>query len=327
MTHLNRSLSIPCMLLMLLLLTAVSSPAGEPGRFSGSINAGLGWKSTKSNIEPGDDNKRLSSLSADAQSEHDIMAFAAFEINYQMSQAGRLYLGIPLEGGPQPTLGIGIDAGQAGEFDLGVFYSLPGEVWADPYLTGVNRSETDLDQYGARISWKLAGLEIRYQAQWEDVETDAVGSRLPDLQRDGLVHQAGAEYEINLGRGFQVVPVFSCTLADMDGRSNEYTGFSGGIRIRKMWPDFMLMLSAELGVNDYDRRHPVFNQTRKDDVIATMAMISWLRPLGYERLSLSLGTGYERIDSNIRFYDQRSLMTFISLGVRFHTGGRPDFRR
>lgn len=53
-------------------------------------------------------------------------------------------------------------------------------------------------------------------------------------------------------------------------------------------------------------------------------MLSWENPLGYENFRVNLGTGYERGNSNIDFYDSDSCMAFITIGYQFGGGGDDD---
>ena len=306
---------------LVVLFAAWIIPTAWAGEWSAQIGVGAGWMKTESHLDPEDDNKRLDSLNQSPKSESDFLPVAAFEINYQISRQTGIYGGIPLENGPNPTLGFRHDTGRTGEFDLSVFYALPDEVWADPYLTGVNRTETDQDQYGAKLAYELGDFELSYEARFVDVDKDDIGVRLPNLKRDGTVHQLETGYGIELGQGFEITPSIGFVMADMDGKSNEYQGFSAGLTLQKFWQNWMMMVSIGGRVNEYDASHPVFNQTREDDILESMAVVSWFNPLGFDNFSLSFGAGYEKIDSNIRFYDEKQMMTFFMIGYRFGAGG------
>ena len=231
--------------------------------FSGRIYIGGIWMDTKSNLNPGDDNKRLNTLDQDAKSESEFSLMAFFELEYHSGDGHKLYVGIPFEDEPRFTLGVLFEAPHGGEFDISLFYGLPGEVWEDPYLIGVDRKITDENRYGGKFAYELGDWEIGYELELVDVDKDEIGLRLPDLKRDGTIHRFESGYEIELGHGIELLPSLEFTLADIDGKSNKHQGFVGTLRLMKTWPDFQLMVSLEAGVNEFDTIHPVFNKTRR----------------------------------------------------------------
>lgn len=318
----------------LILLTCLSFGvhAAEAEYFSdhhGNDASGFSWRfdvggfymSTKSHLEPGDDNKQLDNLDQNRKREGEFLPVASFELNYFFEDGPMIYLGMPFEDEPRPTLGIAYELPQGIEIDFSLFYSMPEEVWEDPYIMGVKRKETDENRYGGKLSIELADFELSYELEKINVDKDKVGQRFSALRREGILHQFETAYEIELAHGFELVPVIGCTLANIDGKSNEYKGYNGGIELRKLWQDVELQLSLEAGRNDYDTVHPIFSKTRKDDIFETMVMISWYNPMGYDRFALRIGGGYEKNDSNIDFYDGNAYSSFITIGYQF--GGRP----
>jgi hypothetical protein len=202
------------------------------------------------------------------------------------------------------------------------FYNVPKDVWKDPYLTGIDRQKTEENRYGWKLAYNRGQLEVNYERETVDISHDDIGARLPDLARNGDIHKITAKYGIELGRGFVIEPRFTYTSAKMDGESNSYKGHKGGVVLRKMDPSYMVELSVDGGSNAYDKIHPIFNDTRKEKTIETMGIVTWLSPFGMEPWAISAGAGYEKTGANIDFYDQDSVLAFMTVGYRFGgTGG------
>jgi len=285
--------------------------------FSGTVNVGGLWMNSKSHLTPVDKNKRLDNLGQSAQSETEVIPLAFFKINYDFANGNQIYMGIPFEDEPRLTFGAQQGMDIVGKFDLSVFYAFPEEVWKDPYLTGVDRQETDKTVYGGKLEYSLNHFKASYELACVDVDKDEIGARFRNLRRNGNVHQIETSYEIELGNGFMLEPGIGHTMANMDGKSNQYEGHKGSLAIMKRWEKFMLHASVGGELNDYDTVNPIFNSTREDKKFQAMVLLSWINPLGYERFSLDVGGGYEKNDSNIVFYDSEGQFSFITLGYRF----------
>jgi len=311
---------------VLMLGLAGTAQAEQPKAFSGRVDLGAGWMNTKSHLEPGEDNHGLESLDQAPKSQTEFQPLVFFELNYDISQTHRIYGGVPFdfENEPRPTLGWAGDFKGAGKFDISVYYSLPEEVWEDPYLIGVTRKETDQDSYGAKIKYGLGNWEMSYELEMMDVDRDMVGERYASLRRDGSIHDLELGYEIDLGQGFTLEPSLGVVLGNIDGNANRYKGGTAEIELTKHWDQFMFWAFVQAGVYDYDSVHPIFNDTRKDTIIESMAVVSWLAPFGYERFALSLGAGYEKGSSNINFYDSTEFFSMITVSCSFGSPQQND---
>lgn len=319
------TLCLACLILAFFCYNASGDEHGDDskGGFSGMVNLGVMQVFSKDQLEADDDNKRIESLDKPSERVDETMPIPFFDLEYAFQNGTSLYIGVPLEDEPKPTFGVS-HSFPIGNLGLFFHYGFPEEVWQDPYLTGVDRKETDKDEMGGSIRYESHDFELSYEYTTVDVDEDFIGERFEQLKRDGNIHKVDFEYEIELGRGNMLAPGFSYTLADMDGDSNSYNGYEGELSFMRMSENYMLHLSVGGGLKDYDKDHPLFNETREDKVYEAMAMISWLRPLGYERFSLNFGGGYEKTDSNIDFFDSDSYFTFITVGYRFGSDGHDD---
>jgi len=321
-----KNISTLCLACLILLFFCYNASGEEPGDrqgssgFSGSIKLGVMHGITKNQLNAHDDNKKIDNLDKTSNQVNETLPLPLFDLNYAFQNGTSLYLGIPFESEFRPTIGVSqrLPGGSIGLF---FHFSLLEEVWEDPYLTGVDRKETDITKLGGKIQYKVNNFEIGYEYNAVDVDKDLIGEMFEELKRDGVVHKLGLEYKIELGQKNMLVPKLSYTIADMDGDSNSYNGYEGGLNFMRMSESYMLILSVSGGLKDYDKDHPIFNETREDNLYKAMGMVSWLNPLGYERFSLDVGCGYAKTDSNIDFFDSDGYFGFTAVGYRLGSGG------
>lgn len=287
------------------------------GSFSGTVNVGGIWMNTKNHLSPGDKNKRLDNLNQTAKSETQVIPFVFFNINYDFANGNQIYMGIPFDDEPRLTFGAQHSMGNAANLDLSVFYMFPEEVWKDPYLTGVDRQKTDKTGYGGKLEYSLDHFKASYELGCVDVDKDEIGKRFKNLKRNGDIHQIETTYDVELGNDFVLEPGIGYVMANMDGKSNRYNGYKGGLAIIKKWEKILLHAFVGGELNDYDTVNPIFNTTREDKNLEAMVNLSWINPLGYERFSLDIGGGYQKNNSNIAFYDSEDHFSFIAMSYQF----------
>lgn len=289
----------------------------EKGGFSGSIIIGGAWMSSKSHFETDSKNKRINQLYEDPKTVGEVVPLPFFDINYRFEGGEEIYLGIPFEEELIARIGTRFNMGGLAKIDISLFYKFPEEVWEDPYLTGVDRKETDLTSYGGKISCKTESLGFSYGIESVDVDKDEIGVRYEDLKRDGEIHRFQTSFEMEILSGLMIEPELSYIYANIDGESNRYNGYAGGLRAVKMWSDFVLNISMEAQINDYKKTDPIFNETREDHSFGMMGILTWLKPFGMDQCSVNIGGGFEKTDSNIKFYDSDEYFTFITMGYQF----------
>ncbi len=290
--------------------------------FKADIYLGGGWEFSRSNLEPDDDNKRLGNLDQKGKTQNDALFVGALDLSYSFENGLTLFGGLLRAKESRPTLGLRYDLGKYGEVEVAGFYIMPEEAWEDPFLLGGERKKTTQTAYGGSLAYGLGDWQINYELAFVDVDKDLIGERYSELKRDGKIHLLGTEYEIELGNDFELAPSLNLAIADMDGKSNSYTGFGGGIAFTKRWNKVEFLLSFEAGNKSYNSRQPLFNKTRNDMEYEAMAMLSWYDPLGLKNYSLDFGCRYEKTDSNINFYDSVAYVPFLLIG--YHFGGDND---
>ena len=204
-------------------VACAAGPEEKSKGFSGRISAGVGYMTSTDQLKTTDENKRLDSLSGDADGYDKFLPLALFNLRYTFAESGRqVYFGTPAElsGPPGLSLGFVQPFSDGSRLDLSVFTQLFAEVWRDPYLSNASRKETREYKYGTRLAYEEilgTGLKLSYAFSRVDVNVDDIGERFDDLERDGSVHRAGVEYDFRLGQGMTLSPGFELSIGDIDG--------------------------------------------------------------------------------------------------------------
>lgn len=310
-----------------LLLSASSAFAVDSGEisegFSGRISAGAGFMASTDQLKTTDENKRIDSLSGDADWHDKFMPLALFNLNYTFADSGRqVYFGTPpeLSGPPGLSLGLVQPFSDGSRLDISVFTRLFSEVWRDPYLTDTDRKETREYNYGTRLAYEQifgTGFKLSYAFSRVDVNVDDIGDRFNDLERDGYIHAAEVEYDFKPGNAMTLSPGFKLSIGDIDGDANAYTGYQFGLGFQKFSKSYRLMLKAAVGWVDYDDQHPVFNKTRNDTNYSIFGMFTRSDLFGQDFLFATIMAGYRYRDANIGFLNAQTFMSGAMIGVEF----------
>ena len=300
-----------------------AGPAEKSEGFSGRISAGAGYMTSTDQLKTTDENKRIDSLSGDADGYDKFLPLALFNLRYIFAESGRqVYFGTPAELSGPPGLSAGFvqPFSDGSRLDLSVFTRLFSEVWRDPYLTNAGRKETREYNYGARLAYEEVlgtGLKLSYAFSRVDVNVDDIGKRFDDLERDGTVHSAEVEYDFRLGQTMTLSPGFELTTGDIDGDANAYTGYQFGLGLRRFSTSYQLMLKAAVGWDDFDDKHPIFNKTRNDTNYSVFGILTRSDLFGIDYLFATVMAGYRYRDSNIGFLNAQTFLSGAMIGIEF----------
>lgn len=293
----------------------------EPRGFSGRVQAGAGYVTNTDQLKT-DADKRLDGLNTNADRFDSVIPLALFDLRYTYSSGRQAYFSTPMESGGPPGLSLGgvLPFKDGSKLDVSVFGKPFVEVWKDPYLTGGRRADTKKTTYGMKFAFSdILGTatKVSYSLAHVDVDDDEIGRRFDTLERDGWVHKAQAGYAIPLGRGMSIVPGFKFSLGDSDGDANSYRGYELKLALRKFSPGYAVNLYAGIGLNDYDRTHPIFDKKREDASYSAFGVLTLSDLLGKKYLFSSLIAGYRHRDSNIGFLDADTFLGGLTVGYRF----------
>lgn len=349
----NTGKLIPALFCMFIFLLTATSPtlardASEkdgndpftPG-FSGYIRPMVGIGYSKSQTDVGDDNERIDSLDQDAESETDFIPMIFWNMGYTLENGTTRFFAGSSEDSVIDSISfleVGIQQKLLNGTVLSAAYipGIPGledEVWADPYLLGSNRSETDRDAHAFRVAAESlfgTALSFNYGFGTQDIDTDQAGlylsqqsgstlttSDLNDLKRSGDFHRAQVLYAFQLGENTMLEPGLTYTRGDADGDANSFDKFGGQISLTTAMDRCRLFTTLELAHAEYDQSNPVFDKTRKQWEYSAVIGAGYMAPFGYEDFMVNIFTGFTKKDANIKFYDSTALIGGVGITWMF----------
>lgn len=263
------------------------------------------------------ENQRITSLYQDSKDVSEYSPVVTGNLNYIFASTGtRLSLG---SGEGSGLFSISQPLDHIGTFSLGFNYE-KFDVWQDPFITGTDRVETDLETTGGIFSWENildSTFYLNYALDDIKIDNDVAGNRDEDLKRDGRLHtaKAGAQLIATERQSLSSGIVFE--YADMTGKSFNYNGY--GLELAyvlngRNW-------NFETGIfatrREYDRVHPEFNKTREDDICNLGASYRVLNPFGLNNYFIMFFGSYSYANSNIKFYDKSIFTTGAGIGYSF----------
>ncbi len=292
----------------------------SPG-FSARVEAGIGYVTSTDQLDA-DADKRADGLRSNADRFSNVLPLVLFDLRYTFESGRQLYFGTgrEMEGPPGLSVGAVLPFKDVSELDASVFGKPLEEVWMDPYLDGVRRSDTAKATFGAKLEYSdilQTPLEVAYSLAHVDVEDDEIGKRFDALERDGWLHEARVAYGFPLGRGMSIVPSLAFSVGDLDGNANSYKGYEVKVGLRKFSRRYGFSLFGAVGLDDYDRTHPVFDKSRDDVNYSAFGVFTFSDLLGKEALFCNLFAGYKYRDSNIGFLKADTFLGGLTLGYKF----------
>ncbi|HCY84398.1 MAG TPA: hypothetical protein DHV36_04615 [Desulfobacteraceae bacterium] len=303
-----------------------------PG-FSGYIQPMAGIVYSKSLSSVSDDNKRITSLDQDAESETQFSPMLLWGMGYTLkNESTRFFAGAPeeniIEGDFFLELGIQQKLGDGTVLSAAYIPGVADEdVWADPYKLGSDRSETDRESQAVRVAAEsILGtpLTLQYGFGTQDIDKDDAGlyhfqqgliTRLEQetLKRAGDFHQVQATYAIPLGAQTLLQPGIVYTKASLDGDASSYDRIGGHVSLTTPLGPWHCFTTISVSRAAYDASNPVFDKTREDWTYGAIAGAAYAAPFGWKSVMFNLYTGMNRDESNIKFYD--SSAAFAGIGV------------
>lgn len=318
---------------------AISPIPTQPG-WSGFVILGLGSMDAKTNMISGVDalgidvgKSTISSLNDAPESESLVTPQASLNIEYTFEGQTQIFFGNSIEDMVQlDTASVGGVRQQFADRSILAFSFVstpllaPLQVWADPYVTNVERQKTDRRSTGWRLEYDRilgSGFGVQYTSRETDVDDELSGTtqlglspaqaRL--LSREGSVSRITGHYRFApVGRN-----VFDVQLglknADLDGAA--MSGDQNEIQVSWAYlgERFLLTGTAFLWQADYDAVNPVFNKTREDDTTGLAFFLFDQKLFNSKNWVGQASVVRAELDSNIDFYDTSS--TIFGLGVQY----------
>jgi len=207
-----------------------------------------------------------------------------------------------------------------GALDLSVSFFPFDEVWKNPYLTGVDRQDTDVTRFGINLAWKdilNTGLDVDLRAETIDVQDDEIGELFDTLRRDGNTYAVSVSYTFRPAKSLSLKPELSFRQGDLDGESNSYDGYSASLMLIYAKRRYMLMPRLFYGVRNYKETHPLFDNKRDDDSWGAVLMATYFSPFDLKDYFVRGFLGYATSNSNIAFFDTEGKFAGVTCGYSF----------
>ncbi|PKF50801.1 DUF2860 family protein [Enterovibrio nigricans] len=304
----------------------------ERGGLTGEISVLGGIASTDSNLSTSANNTKTGTLNTEGNRENDAifgpLGSAKFTFGEGLNK--QIFAGTSRE-----DIAIGIVALEVGykqELASGTQISLSylptllaEDVWADPFLIGSPRTETEKTGNAYRLQFNRIGgsflsLDMAYaQTEFDDEQSGSslglTTQQQQTLARKGDSFYSKISYRQFLGKGLGITPAFVYLKHDADGDAMSHQTYGGELTYFSFLGRNKIVLTGSFNYRDYEAVNPAFGIKRADTEYSAFLAYEYAHLFEIHPLSLVSLAGYSHIDSNIDFYTESQYL--LSLGVTY----------
>ncbi|OED49821.1 hypothetical protein ACH42_01670 [Endozoicomonas sp. (ex Bugula neritina AB1)] len=311
---------------------SIASPANQwQDGLSGEAAIMLGY--TKDNSQFNTDNKTTDSLNSKGKNQNETSVIPLGSLQYTFDNAkSQLFAGFSRAditlGHINAEFGYRRNLEQYGVLAASVLPNLiANTTWADPYVTGQDRSETDSKTQALRIQYTdifSTGFGLDLGVGERNIDTEKSGSNLSltsteqnQLKRDSKLLYAKSTYQTMVSRGIILKGGLSFLKNNADGdamSSNTYGVEASIIRLSSAYSTAFSLLYDQ---KQFNAENPVFTKKQTDKVMAANLSFSYKEPFGLENWNAVALAGYQSTNSNINFYDSTSWRILTGLSYNF----------
>ncbi len=333
------ALAASCLMSLTSIAFAVE-PVPEEAGWSGFVLFGAGYTDVKSNTVVGNDiidvgQDTVSSIFQSPQSDDTAHPVVGAEIKYTLRNRSQFFLGSSLE--DQLTMDFANQLGwriqrDSGIYQVGFLLSEPAvEVWADPYLAGEPRAETDREASGFRFEWGNvlgSNFDFMIQAREIDIDVELSGSDPAlgcDLACQALLDRSGDQFVARLSYRFMLSPqhIFEPQIRfrneDRNGAAISRDFLGVRLSYAYLSPSWTFVGNLLVGQSEYDQPNPLYNERRDADTVAFDATVLYTLPTQSGRWQVTGNLFVGESDSRITFHDNE-LSQFV-VGFLYNFGG------
>ncbi len=308
----------------------------KEGGFSGYVIVGGGYGSFETNLvaatalfDVGEET--VVSLGDAPGSTSAFLPVVDGEVRYTFGQRRlQLFLGTSLEDlvtlDNAQNLGVRWQSERLGILQAGLVSSgLATEVWADPYVAGAPRDETDRTSAGVRLRWdRILGSGFQVSLTSQDVEIDdersgeSLGLSAADralLRREGTRTRVEAQYTWRLSDRHVLQPALGLVKEDRDGAALSGDGAYARVSYAYVGGKNQFAASLLAGETSYDAENPVFGRAQDATNLAFSG--TYIRQLAAGPWSLVGNVTFAKEDSDVDFHDGQALATTLAVRYRF----------
>jgi hypothetical protein len=310
---------------------AAQSLAEEAG-WEFSLGLNLGYSASRSQLNTNDDNAINEDLNNNGQSISEQFVFPLARAQYSFAELKtQIFAGNSREqistAAFQYELGITHLFNNRSQLTAAYFPQLPffNETWQDPYLTGSARTKTDENAQGGRFALtRIAGssITLKYAFAFTAIDNEQSGQslglndkQLTLLQRDSLYQRAEIETRYSIAPGMFFKPALQYTTRSADGEAHDFDQYGLQLSMLVFKGRHSLITTLNSGIKKFSVENPAFGQKQNTVNAGIFSVYSYAQALNWQPLSFNILAGYKKEDSDIDFYDTRSL--FVSTGLSY----------
>lgn len=308
------------------------NPIPRTGGLSGSVSLGAVYTNVSSNFYQHDDNARIDSLGS-PQSQANASVIPHFDLRYTLAESRTQFvLGNQIHDALRfdltQWLAVRQEISNMGIVSAGIVFSgiIPGDVWADPYKTGNDRSSTDRDSRGVRLGWEgIMGSRIsaNLTARRIDIENEESGrsaslspSQVALLDRNGNSTRLRVSYDWEFAPQHFLAPGLILGRDNLDGKamSQDTTGFKLDYGFRT--GSNIFSASLYLAHQSYEEGNPLFGNSKANSNDYALGFV-YLRQGIFDMplLGAFVNASYGESKADIDFFNAR--FTRLGVGLRY----------
>ena len=317
---------------------ALSPSVGEPG-FSGQINLGLGAGNVESNFLAETIGIDLSDKTLDSLNSNDdediTMPVAGFDLGWTFSGGNmRVSIGADdrgeaLDFDPATKLAFRYDNDRFGNVELAGLGSRGfTDVWADPYDTTKDRSNSEITSSGGRLTWDKifsSNFEVMIETREIDLDDEDSGNSIARLtaadrkllEREGDVNRISLGYVFELNDRHSLRPAITYVDHDLDGDAMSRDGVVGKLGYGYRGDSFNLNVVGKYGQFDGDKTNPIFDDVNDIDTYSLGASVQFPGLFGLDKWVPNASAIYAESDSDIDFNDAQVWIVSFAMFRKF----------
>ena len=310
---------------------AFAAPAAQGGGtgqsgFAAEATLGLAVVSGADNLSPNLSSSTLSSLHEEAKTTTRVLPVLLPELRYRFGGEGRsswYFKTMPVTdaaGYFAPTSGLRHRLAGVATIDTGLFFLPMAEVYANPYLVGEKRRESDVLNWGGHLLFEdIAGTPLKVQLAMltAEVDDDDLAVLFPSLARDGETYEISIGYGLLRSQTMSLSPRLSLRRGEMDGAANSYVKVRAELAGTYMAGPLFVLPSVHVGASRYDEKDPVFDSTRRELAYGLNLLVKYRRLMDIDGLGLLAIAAYGVGDANEDFFDSTALVCALGLSYEF----------
>ncbi|MDB1123797.1 DUF2860 family protein [Vibrio algarum] len=320
----------PVIAIVSLSMMASQSHAAQKG-FSGELSIMTGFTSSESNFNT-DNPIKTDSLTSDVDAEQDWLVIPLGQLRYNFgSNANQeLFLGTSradiIQGVAALEVGYKYWLRDRSFLAVSVLPTImKSETWADPFLVNESRQTTDESGNAYRFQYENivgTGLNADIGYYTKDIDNELSGSGYSEsvanqLQREGYGLYSKLSWTIYAGPGTFIQPGVRRNAYSAEGDAQSSTLWGYSLTLIRRSNQHFLALTADYTQTDFDTVHSIFGETRDDTQLGATAVYQYNNLMGYQNLAANVLITYSDLDSNLVFYDKKTLFSAVGLTLKF----------